>query len=468
LAETSIEAAAAADDVAATLDVLERHFPGRVALGEAIRRQHANALTFHAAEPPDAVVWPESTQEVQTIVQIATGAGLPIIGFGAGTSLEGHVNAPLGGICVDFSRMARVLAVRPDDLDCTIEAGVTRRRLNQELRDTGLFFPVDPGAEEATLGGMAATRASGTTTVRYGSMRDNVINLTVVLPSGEIIKTARRARKSASGYDLTRLMIGSEGTLGLITELTLRLYGVPETILAAVATFDTLEGACRATTSAIQSGLGLARIELLDPVQIRAVNQYSKLSLAEKPTLFLELHGSAAACSQDLATFADLGAGEGMLALDSASDEDGRRRLWRARHDALWAVKSLWTGREVLVTDVAVPLSNLAQAVTETAEDVAAHGIIAPIVGHVGDGNFHAIVVFDSKSEAERDRIEEFLDRLVARALRLDGTATGEHGVGQGKRRFMNVEHGNAVHAMAAVKHALDPLGLFNPGKIFI
>lgn len=460
--------AVAAADLTGILEGLERRFPGRVARGEAIRRQHANALTFHAAEPPDAVVWPESTEEVQAIVRAATAAGVPVIGFGAGTSLEGHVNAPLGGICVDFSRMSRVLAVRPGDLDCSIEAGVTRRRLNQELRDTGLFFPVDPGAEEATLGGMAATRASGTTTVRYGSMRDNVINLTVVLPSGEVVRTARRARKSASGYDLTRLMIGSEGTLGLITELTLRLYGVPETILAGVATFETLDGACRATTSAIQSGLGLARIELLDPVQIRAVNEYSKLALAETPTLFLEFHGSAAACAQDLETFADLGAGEGMLKLESAADEDGRRSLWRARHDALWAVKSLWTGRDVLVTDVAVPLSNLAEAVRETADDVAQHGIIAPIVGHVGDGNFHAIVVFDSTSEEERDRIEAFLDRLVARALRLDGTATGEHGIGQGKRRFLHDEHGHAVQAMVAIKHALDPLGLFNPGKIFI
>ena len=468
LVELAMAASTAPADLTSTLEALERRFPGRVGLGEALRRQHANALTFHPAELPDAVIWPESTDEVRTIVEAAKAARLPVIAFGAGTSLEGHVNAPRGGLCVDFSRMSRILAVRPDDLDCTIEAGVSRRRLNQELRDTGLFFPVDPGAEEATLGGMAATRASGTTTVRYGSMRDNVINLTVVLPSGEVIKTARRARKSASGYDLTRLMIGSEGTLGLITELTLRLYGVPETVVAAVATFDTLEGACRATTSAIQSGLGLARIELLDPAQIRAVNQYSKLALAETPTLFLELHGSSAACGQDLETFAELGAGEGMLRLQSAADEDGRRALWRARHDALWAVKSLWTGREVLVTDVAVPLSNLAQAVRETAEDVARHGIIAPIVGHVGDGNFHAIVVFDNSSHAERDRVEAFLDRLVERALRLDGTATGEHGIGQGKRRFLQDEHGPAVHAMAAIKHALDPLDLFNPGKIFI
>jgi len=453
-------------DFGPALEALERRFPGRLARGEAIRRQHANALTFHPAELPDGVVWPTSTQEVAEIVAVASAARMPVIAFGAGTSLEGHINAPRGGICVDFSRMDKVLAVRPEDLDCTIEAGVSRRRLNQELRDTGLFFPVDPGAEEATLGGMAATRASGTTTVRYGSMRDNVINLTAVLASGAIIRTARRARKSSSGYDLTRLLVGSEGTLGLITELTLKLYGVPEHIVAAVATFATLEGACRATTAAIQCGLGLARIELLDAVQIRAVNQYSKLALEEIPTLFLEFHGSPAACAQDLETFKDLGDGEGMTSMSSAADEDGRRKLWRARHDALWAVKTVYAGRQVLVTDVAVPLSNLSRAVSETAEDVARSGLVAPIVGHVGDGNFHAILAFDPADLAEIKRIEAFLERLVARALALDGTATGEHGIGQGKRRFMADEHGTAIGAMQAVKTALDPLNILNPGKI--
>lgn len=449
------------------INTLERLLPGRVARTVAMRRQHANSLTFHPAELPDAVVWPENTFEVSQVVKLAANARLPVVAFGAGTSLEGHINAPSGGICVDFSRMTRILAVRPEDLDCTIEAGVSRRRLNQELRDTGLFFPVDPGADDATLGGMAATRASGTTTVRYGSMRENVVNITAVMASGEVIRTARRARKSASGYDLTRLMVGSEGTLGLITELTLRLYGVPETILAAVAAFDTLDGACRTTTAAIQSGLSLARIELLDPVQIGAVNRYSKLSLAETPTLFLEFHGSEAACRSDLATFGEIAATEGLQDLKSAADEDGRRTLWRARHDALWAVKTAWPGRDVLVTDVAVPLSQLARAVQETADDVAQHGLIAPIVGHVGDGNFHSIVVFDPASAAERDAVEGFLERLVARALALDGTATGEHGIGQGKRRFMAAEHGSSVAIMRAVKSALDPLNILNPGKIF-
>lgn len=450
-----------------TLEMLKNRFGARFSASEAMRRQHANGLTVHEPELADAVIWPDTTEEVSDIMRAAAAARMPVIAFGAGTSLEGHVNAPFGGLCLDFSRMSRILAVRPDDLDCTVEAGVSRRRLNQELRDTGLFFPVDPGAEEATLGGMAATRASGTTTVRYGSMRDNVINLTAVLASGEIIRTARRARKSASGYDLTRLLLGSEGTLGLITELTLKLYGVPGTILSAVATFATLEGACRTTTAAIQMGLGLARIELLDPVQIRAVNQYSKLTLTETPTLFLEFHGAREdGCQQDAEAFRDLAEGEGLLDFKAAADADGRRTLWRARHDALWAVKTLWAGRQVLVTDVAVPVSNLARAVQETADDVAAHGLTAPIVGHVGDGNFHAIVAFDAQDPAEVARVEGFLDRLVARALALEGTATGEHGIGQGKRRFLKAEHGQAVHAMAAIKAALDPCGLLNPGKI--
>ncbi len=447
-------------------NLIEQRFPGRLSTGEAVRRQHANALTFLPAELPDAVFWPDTTAEVSEIVQLSSAARVPLIAFGAGTSLEGHINAPLGGLCLDFSRMNRVLAVRPEDLDCTVEAGVTRQRLNQELRDSGLFFPVDPGAEDATLGGMAATRASGTTTVRYGSMRENVVNLTAVLASGQIIKTAQRARKSSAGYDLTRLLVGSEGTLGLITELTLKLYGIPETVLGAVAVFDNLEGACRAAISAIQSGLSLARIELLDAAQIQAVNVYSKLDLAVTPTLFLEFHGSGSACLNDLETFRGLAADEGLTELKSASDEAGRRTLWKARHDALWAVKYLGAGREVVVTDVAVPLSNLAAAVRETAEDVVRSGLLAPIVGHVGDGNFHAIVVFNSADTTECARVEAFLDRLVARALAYDGTATGEHGIGQGKRRHMAKEHGAGLEVMRAIKQALDPLNILNPLKI--
>lgn len=458
---------APSDQVSRVVKELKAFFGERLAVGEAMRRQHANSLTFLEAQLPDAVIWPESTAEVVEIVGRASAASVPLIAFGAGTSLEGHVNAPFGGIAVDFSKMNRVLQIRPDDLDCTVEAGVTRQRLNADLRDTGLFFPVDPGAEHATLGGMAATRASGTTTVRYGSMRDNVLNVTAVMASGEVVRTARRARKSSSGYDLTRLLVGSEGTLGLITELTLKLYGVPETVVAAVAAFQTVAGACRAATQSIQLGLNVARIELLDAMQIRAVNIHSKLSLPEAATLFVEFHGSSESCIKDLETFRQLAGAEGAGDVRSASAEDGRRALWKARHDALWAVKSCWPGREVLVTDVAVPLSHLAAAVEETTIDIQRAGMIAPIVGHVGDGNFHAIVVFDPTDAAERAKIDGFLDRLVERALKFDGTATGEHGIGQGKKRFLRLEHGPGVDLMLSIKTALDPKGILNPGKLF-
>lgn len=454
-------------ELADFLTQAEAILPGRWSSGDAVRRHHANTLTFIPAQPPDAVVWPESTAEVAAIVRLAATYQLPLIAFGAGTSLEGHVNAPRGGLAVDFSKMNRIVEIRPDDLDCSVEAGVTLQRLHAELRATGLFFPVDPGAEHATLGGMAATRASGTTTLRYGSMRENVVNVTAVLASGDVIQTARRARKSSSGYDLTRLFVGSEGTLGLITELTLKLYGVPETSLAATAAFPTIEGACRASTLAIHSGLCLARIELLDAVQMRCVNAHARLGLADLPTLFLEFHGSTAACQADYEAFAAIAASEGGREIASAADEAGRRRLWKARHDAFWSVKTAWPGKQVLVTDVAVPLSKLAVAVTETAADIQASGLTAPIVGHVGDGNFHAIVVLDPDNPSELARVEAFLDRLVARALALDGTATGEHGIGQGKRRFLRDEHGAGVDVMKTIKTVLDPQGILNPNKMF-
>lgn len=445
----------------------ESLLPGRWITAEAMREHHANALTLVAPQLPDAVAWPESTEEIVAMVRLAARYRVPLIGFGAGTSLEGHVNAPFGGVSVDFSRMNKVLAVRPADMDCTVQAGVTLQRLRQELRDTGLFFPVDPGSEDATLAGMAATRASGTTTVRYGSMRDNVVNVTAVLASGEVIRTAKRARKSASGYDLTRLLVGSEGTLGLITDLTLRLYGVPEKVLSAVAGFETVEGACRASTLAIQSGLGVARLELLDAMQIQCVNACSRLDLALLPTLFVEFHGSALSCSSDFEAFAAIAQGEGGRGIASATDDAGRKQLWKARHDAFWSVKTTWPGKQVIVTDVAVPLSKLAQTVMETVADISDSRLTAPIVGHVGDGNFHAIVVVDPADGDEMLRVEAFLDRLVARALSHDGTATGEHGIGQGKRRFMMAEHGAGVDVMKSIKAALDPLGIFNPGKLF-
>lgn len=440
--------------------------PGRCSQNEVIRRQHSNSLTFVASQPPQAVLWPVTTEEVAEIVRLAAAHFVPLVGFGAGTSLEGHVNAPRGGVAVDFSRMNRILAVRPDDMDCTVEAGVTLLQLRQELRATGLFFPVDPGSDSATLGGMAATRASGTTTLRYGSMRDNVVNLTAIMASGEIIRTARRARKSSSGYDLTRLLVGSEGTLGLITELTLKLFGVPETVLAAIASFDTIDAACRTATTAVQSGLCLSRMELLDETQMQCVNAYSNLNYETLPTLFLEFHGSPAGCASDFDSFETIAAADGARTIRSATDEAGRRRLWQARHDAFWSVKAAWPGREILVTDVAVPLSRLADTVSATAGDIRESALTAPIVGHVGDGNFHALVVLNTSDASECTRIEAFLQRLAERALAMDGTVTGEHGIGQGKRRFMFAEHGAAVDTMRAIKRALDPYDILNPEKI--
>jgi D-lactate dehydrogenase (cytochrome) len=448
------------------LEALQPRFGDRLQTGEAIRRQHANTLTWLVSQPPDAVVWVESTEEVRDIVRVANEHRVPIIPFGAGTSLEGHVNAPYGGISVDFSRMNRVLAVNERDLDCVVEAGVSRRLLNDYLRDMGLFFPIDPGAEEATLGGMAATRASGTNAVRYGTMRDNVLNVTAVMADGSVVRTGGRARKSSAGYDLTRLLVGSEGTLGIITELTVRLYGIPEVILAAVCPFGTLEGACNAVIQAIQLGIDLARIELLDEVQIIAVNAYSKLALEERPTLFLEFHGSAISTRDQVQAFEEIAKSEGAIRFDWATKEEDRRRLWRARHDVYWAVKSTWPGREVLATDACVPISRLAECVLETQKDIRDTGLIAPIVGHVGDGNFHTTPVVDMRDPAEVEKVKGFIERLAERAIAMDGTCTGEHGIGQGKMKFLEAEHGAGVGVMRQIKRALDPLAILNPGKI--
>jgi D-lactate dehydrogenase (cytochrome) len=439
----------------------------RAESGTAVCRAHANALTWIASEPPDMVVWPLATDEVVAIVAIAARHRVPLIPFGAGTSLEGHVNAPFGGISIDLSRMTRILDVQPRDLDCTVEAGVTRPALNAHVRDLGLFFAVDPGAGDATLGGMAATRASGTNAMRYGSMRDNVLSLKVVTANGAIVTTGTRARKSAAGLDLTRLLVGSEGTLGIITELTLKLHPIPERILVAACPFASVAGACEATMDANASGLALTRVELLDASMIRAVNLYSKLSLLETPHLFVEVAGSALATDEQLGLFRDIALGNGALSFDWAEGGDQRRRLWRARHDAFWAVRAMWPGKSVMVSDVAVPLSRLAQCVDETLSDIATGGFVAPVVGHVGDGNFHVIPVFDAGDPAEVARVRNLLDRMVERALALGGTCTGEHGVGQGKIAYMEQELGlPAVDAMRAIKRALDPLDLLNPGKI--
>ena len=449
------------------LGILKQRFGERLQTGEALRRQHAHTMTWIENQPPDAVLFVETAAEVGDIVAVAAAHRIPVIPFGAGTSLEGHVNAPAGGISVDFSRMNRLLRVNERDLDCVVEPGISRAELNAQLRDTGLFFPVDPGAETATLGGMASTRASGTNAVRYGTMRENVLNVTAVMADGSVVRTARRARKSAAGYDLTRLLVGAEGTLGIITELTVRLYGVPEVILAAVCRFRSIEGACNTVIQAIQlGGCGLARVELIDEMQIRAINLHSKMSLAEAPTLFLEFHGSKAAAEDGIAQFKELAESEGALDYQWASAEEDRRRLWKARHDAYFAVKTTWPGKDVLATDVCVPISRLADCVLETQADIAATGLIAPIAGHAGDGNFHCSVVLDASDAGERARVEGFLKRLASRALDMDGTCTGEHGVGQGKMAYMEAEHGPGVAVMRQIKQSLDPLGIFNPGKI--
>ena len=453
---------------AEVLEALAGRFGPRFSAGLDVRRQHANALTLLAPSLADAVVWPDTTEEVQAIVCAAASALLPIIPFGAGTSLEGQVNAPRGGIAVDLSRMSRIVSVDAEDFDCTVEAGVTRGMLNHALRDTGLFFPVDPGAQEATLAGMAATRASGTNAVRYGTMRNAVMALTIVLASGEVLKTGTRARKSAAGLDLTGLFVGSEGMLGLITELTLRLHPIPEVVSAGVAPFESVRGACEATIAALQAGLDPARIELLDGLQMKAVNLYSGTAYAECPTLFVEFHGHEAATRENVAAFGEIARAHGAQVFASAESEDERRTLWQARHNAFWAVRAAWPGKTTIVSDVCVPISQLSDCVTETIADIARAGLLAPIVGHVGDGNFHAIFVVDAESATEMTAVRACLDRMAERALLMGGTCTGEHGIGEGKRALLSREVGEqGLSAMRAIKAALDHLGIMNPGKSF-
>src|SRR5215475_9654670 len=412
--------------VADVITTLQARWPDRVSTAKAVRRHHANNLTWHRPQLPDAVVFASSTEEVQEVVRLCARHGVPLIPFGIGTSLEGQINAPHGGISLDLSRMNEILAVFPGDLACTVQAGVTRRQLNDHLRDQGLFFPIDPGTD-ASLGGMTATRASGTNAVRYGTMRDNVISLRAVMPDGRAIRTAGRARKYAAGYDLTRLLVGSEGTLGVITEITLRLHGIPDVIAAAVCPFDDLGGACRTAIAAIQSGLPLTRIELLDDLQIRACNIYSHLELAELPTLFVEFHGSRSAVDEQVALFGIIAKEHGGRDFCFATRAEERTRIWQARHDAAFACMVLKPGAQVMPTDVCVPISRLAECVRDTKADLARLCLFGPIVGHVGDGNFHVAVLFDGADQDEIKRVEMFSEHLVARALAMDGTCTGEH-----------------------------------------
>jgi D-lactate dehydrogenase (cytochrome) len=452
--------------VAAVLQALAARFGNRLVTSQAVREQHGNTTTWVANEPPDAVVFPQTTIDVQEIVRICAAQRVPVIPFGTGTSLEGHVNAPLGGVSIDFRDMNRVLTVHAEDLDCVVEPGVTRKALNEHLRDQGLFFPIDPGAD-ASLGGMAATRCSGTNAVRYGTMKDNVLSLKVVLANGELMTTARRAKKSSAGYDLTRLIVGSEGTLGVITELTLRLSGIPEAIAAGVCPFPSVEACCEAAILTIQSGIPVARIELLDALQVRACNAYSKLALPETPMLFLEFHGSDAGVAEQSQRFGEIAAELGGGPFEWATRPEDRSKLWQARHDAYWAGRALRPGSAAVATDVCVPISKLAQCVVETQRDIADSRLVAPILGHVGDGNFHLTLLVDLADAGEVARAKALSERLVARALAMDGTSTGEHGVGQGKMAYLPAEHGEAaLDVMRAIKRALDPDGIMNPGKI--
>lgn len=438
----------------------------RVSTSAAVREHHGTDESYHKAQAPDVVVFTLSTDEVANVVKLCAEHKIPVIPYGTGTSLEGHIAALHGGVCVDVSQMDQIIEVRPEDLDVTVQAGVTRKTLNEYIRDTGLFFPIDPGAD-ASLGGMVATRASGTNAVRYGTMRDNVLSLTVVTPKGEVIRTSSRAKKSAAGYDLTHLYTGAEGTLGIITEVTLKLYGIPEAISAAVCPFENLEDAVNTVIMTIQCGIPVARMELLDDRQMYAVNQYSKLDYDVAPTLFFEFHGSPNSVAEQVELVKDIAGDHGGTKFQWATKQEDRDRLWNARHSAYYAALALRPGCKGVSSDACVPISNLAQAIMETKEDIQETFLDGTIVGHVGDGNFHCLFVFDPDKEEELAEAKRLNGRIVERAQRLEGTCTGEHGIGHGKMAYLEAEYGSAGLAiMRSLKQALDPDNIMNPGKI--
>ncbi len=457
---------ARAPETDATIAELKRLFGERVSTAHAVREQHGKDISYHAAQLPDAVVFAESVEEVQQIVKLCARNKTPIIPFGTGTSLEGHISAPNGGISLDVSRMNRVLQVNEADLDVVVQPGVTRKQLNEYIRATGLFFPIDPGAD-ASIGGMASTRASGTNAVRYGTMRENVLSMKVVTADGRLVQLGRRARKSSAGYDLVKLFIGSEGTLGVIVEVTLRLYGIPESIGAATCAFETLQGAVDTVIQTIQSGIPVARIELMDSETVDTVNKYSKLSLPLKSILLLEFHGTEAGTKEQAEMVQAIAAenGGGNFAWTGQAEE--RSKMWQARHDAAWAAKAARPGWGMWATDVCVPISRLAECILETQKDIVASHLYAPIVGHVGDGNFHLTMMVNPDDPTCLPRAEGLNDRMIARAQNLGGTCTGEHGVGMGKIKYLYEEHGEAMSLMRAIKRALDPDNIMNPGKIF-
>ncbi|WP_299682634.1 FAD-linked oxidase C-terminal domain-containing protein [uncultured Roseobacter sp.] len=451
--------------IATALGVLKQQFGERFQTGQSIREQHGHTTTWIENQPPDAVVFAQSTEEVAEIVRICAEHRVPIIAYGTGTSLEGHVNAPAGGICVDLSQMDKVLEVNPGDLDCRVQPGVTREALNTHLRDQGLFFPIDPGAN-ASLGGMTATNASGTNAVRYGTMKDNVLAVEAVMADGRVIRTGTRARKSSAGYDLTRLLVGSEGTLCMITEITLQLHGIPEAISSASCSFPSVDAACQTVISVIQYGLPVARIELLDDVMVKALNAYSKLDLPETPLLLLEFHGTEAGVVEQSEIFGALSEEHGGVGYAATSTTEDRNRLWQARHDAYWAMLQYRPGARGIATDVCVPISRLADCVTAAQARVAELGLIAPIVGHAGDGNFHVSPLVDMSNADEVEKAAGFISWLNDLAISMDGTCTGEHGIGQGKRPYLVKELGGATEIMRAIKVALDPQDILNPGKV--
>jgi len=448
------------------IERLRSIFGDRLTTSKSVLEQHGHGESWHPVQAPDAVCFPQSNEEAATIVKLCAETATPVIAFGTGTSLEGQVQAVNGGISIDLTQMNHILEVNNEDMDCRVQAGVTRRELNQYLHDSGLFFPIDPGAN-TSIGGMTATRASGTNAVRYGTMRENVLGLTVVTANGEIIKTGTRARKSAAGYDLTRLFVGSEGTLGIITEICLRLHGLAEAISAAIVNFPDVRSAAEASIQTIQMGIPIARIEIVDRAYMKAINTYSKTDYAELDTLFLEFHGTRAGVAEQVQMFDEISQEFGATGFQWADKEEDRRQLWRARHDAYYAGLAVYPGYQGYVTDVCVPISRLADCITETQEDIAASGLYAPVIGHVGDGNFHSTMFIEPGNEAMFAKALELDKRMVRRAQEMGGTCTGEHGIGIGKLKHMRNEHGDgAIATMQAIKAALDPQNIMNPGKV--
>ena len=450
---------------AALLEEMRALFGDRVTTSRGVREHHGKDESYFPYAAPDAVVFPESTEEVRDIVDLCRRHKTPMIPFGVGTSLEGHVLAIHGGVCIDLSRMNKVLAVHEADLDAVVQAGVTRKQLNEHIRHTGLFFPVDPGAD-ATLGGMAATRASGTNAVRYGTMRENVLALTVVLADGRVITTSRRSRKSAAGYELTRLFVGSEGTLGIITEITVRLYAVPEAMSAATCSFPDIAGAVNTVIQTLQAGIPIARSEALCATTMKAINAYSKTAYREQPALFLEFHGTQAGVEEQAKLVQDIAHENGGMDFEWTTKAEDRNRLWTARHQAYFACLQLRPGSRAVSTDVCVPISRLTECIVETSKDIARASMPIPLFGHVGDGNFHCEILIQPGNEGELEEAKQFNERVVNRALAMEGTCTGEHGIGFGKMQSLRKELGEAVDLMASLKRAIDPENLMNPGKV--